>query len=194
MRLLLVAMCGLSLHAGCAARDPTPAPTMLEQPAAGGSATPVQVEYRLGVGDKLRVIVFGEESLSGEFVVDGNGAVALPLIGGIQASGLTIREFEQAMRSAYADGYVRDPRVSVEIMTYRPFYILGEVRKPGEYSYRHGLTVISAVAAAEGFTYRANTSSVLIDRPGHAEQLKVPASATSPVLPGDVITVRERFF
>lgn len=161
---------------------------------AGVAAASTDADYRLGTGDKLRVIVFGEESLSGEYTVDGSGSVALALVGGVQASGLTAREFEHAVTAAYSDGYLRNPRVSVEVLNYRPFYILGEVKKPGEYAYRNGLTVISAIAAAEGFTYRANTSTVLIDRPGQAEKLRVPASAVTPVLPGDVITVRERFF
>lgn len=154
----------------------------------------VPFEYRLGPNDRIRVIVFGEEGLSGEFSVDDAGEVSLPLIGEIRARGLTPREFEDAVVAAYRGGYLNNPSVSVEVLNYRPFYILGEVQSPGEYPYRNGLNVLGAIASAKGFTYRANRSAVFIDRPGATQRLKVPASVNEPVQPGDVITVRERFF
>lgn len=150
--------------------------------------------YKLGPGDKVRVITFGEEALTGEFQVGGSGKVSLPLVGEVQAAGLTIPEFQQAVETALKDGYLREPRVSVEVLNYRPFYILGEVKKPGEYPYTNGLTVLNAVATAEGFTYRANTKRVFIKRADSAEEREYPLTSTTPVAPGDTIRIAERFF
>ena len=107
-------------------------------------------EYKLGSGDQLRVIVFGEEALSGEFVVDGGGYVSLPLIGEVKAEGYTIRNFQRNIESALQKGYLNDPKVSAEVLNYRPYYILGEVGDAGEYPYSDGLTVLNAVATAGG--------------------------------------------
>jgi len=151
-------------------------------------------EYMLGSGDNVRVIVFGQEELSGEFAVDGAGQMSLPLIGGIQARGLTPRALEGKIESALADGYVRDPRVSVEVLTFRPFYIIGEVNEPGEYPYTSGMTAVSAVAKAGGYTYRARQSEVLITRTINGEKVERSASPSTPILPDDVIRIPERFF
>jgi len=121
-------------------------------------------EYRLGANDKIRVITFGEDSLTGEFFIGGSGKVSLPLIGEVQAAGLSISQFQNEVETALKQGYLKDPHVSVEVLTYRPFYILGEVQKPGEYPYSNGLTVLNAVATANGFTYRANDKKVFIKR------------------------------
>jgi polysaccharide export outer membrane protein len=150
--------------------------------------------YKLGAGDKIRVITFGEEALTGEFQVGGSGKVSLPLVGEVPAAGLTIPEFQKGVETALKDGYLRDPRVSVEVLNYRPFYILGEVNKPGEYPYTNGLTVMNAVATAEGFTYRANTKRVFIKRADTSEEQEYPLNSTTPVAPGDTIRVAERFF
>jgi polysaccharide export outer membrane protein len=151
-------------------------------------------EYRLGSGDKVRVIVFGEESLSGEFVVSGSGKVALPLIGETQAAGLTIGQFQAEIEKALRDGYLKDPRVSAEVLNYRPFYILGEVKKPGEYPYTNGLTVQNAVARAEGFTYRADQRRVFIKHANETVERQFALSPSTPVAPGDTIRITERFF
>lgn len=151
-------------------------------------------QYRLGPADKLRVLVFDEENLSGEFVVSGAGAVAFPLVGEVKAEGLTVPEFQEALQSRLAAGYLRDPQVSVEVMAYRPFYILGEVNKPGEYPFTDDLTVLNAVARASGFTYRANTKRVFIRRAGGGAETEYRLTATTPVMPGDTIRVTERFF
>lgn len=168
-----------------------------------GSATgtaraeePVRVlpQYHLGADDKIRVITFGEDSLSGEFLISGSGKVAMPLIGEVQAAGLTVPEFQQKVEVALKQGYLKDPRVSVEVMTYRPFYILGEVQKPGEYPYTNGLTVLNAVATANGFTYRANTKRVFIKRADSTAEEKYPLNSQTPVAPGDTIRISERYF
>ena len=150
--------------------------------------------YKLDTGDKLRVIVFGEMDLGGEYEVDASGFVRLPLVGQIRAAGLAVNEFEDGMKAALEKGYLRDPRVSVEVINYRPFYILGQVNKPGEYPYVNGMTVLSAVALAGGYTYRANETNVYIRRRGAEEQRVAPADQVTRVQPGDIITVRERFF
>lgn len=166
-------------------------------PAGGGEAVPLpkdaNIDYRLGSGDKLRVIVFGEPDLSGEFDVSGSGKVALPLIGQVEAEGLTLSQFEAAMIAKLMEGYLNNPRVSVEVMNYRPFYIYGEVGNPGQYPYTNGMTVLNAIAVAGGYTYRANTSQIYITRGDGAEQT-YPASQAVKVLPGDVVRVPERFF
>jgi polysaccharide export outer membrane protein len=164
--------------------------------AAEKDAVPVRevAAYRLGAGDKIRVITFGEDSLTGEFQVAGSGKVSFPLIGEVQAAGLTVPEFQRGVESALKEGYLKEPRVSVEVLNYRPFYILGEVNKPGEYPYTNGLTVMNAVATAEGFTYRANMKKVFIKRADSEKEESFPLTGTTPVAPGDTIRIAERFF
>lgn len=158
------------------------------------SDTRVIQEYRLGVADKVRVTVFGEAALTGEFLVGGNGKISLPLIGETQASGLTIGEFQQEVATALQDGFITNPRVSAEVLNYRPFYILGEVSSPGEYPYTNSLTVLNAVATAGGFTYRADNRRVFIKRgDGDAEE-EFPLTTATRVAPGDTIRIRERLF
>jgi protein involved in polysaccharide export with SLBB domain len=117
----------------------------------------------LGAGDKVRVHVFGDETLSGEHQIDGRGAFTFPLVGSIEAGGLTSTQLEAALETKLKE-YMRAPNVSVEILNYRPFYIVGEIRKPGSYPYVDGLTVVNAVAIAGGFTYRARENEFVIQR------------------------------
>lgn len=151
-------------------------------------------EYRLGSGDKIRVITFGEEALTGEFSIGGSGMVSLPLIGEVRAAGLSVSEFQSQVETKLKEGYLREPRVSVEVLNYRPFYILGEVEKPGTYPYTNGLTVLNAVATAEGFTYRANTRRVFIKRVDGSGEQEFPLTSQTLVAPGDTIRIGERFF
>lgn len=169
-------------------------------PVAGTSSPPVpgvsldDLEYKLGAGDKIRVITFGEEDLSGEFELDGKGVFSLPLVGQINAKGMTLRELESKIADRLRGGYLRDPRVSVEVMNYRPFYIHGEVKKAGEYPYKNGLTVENAVATAGGYTYRARTSYVFIRHAGEKEEKRYELGRPVRILPGDNVRVPERFF
>lgn len=156
--------------------------------------TRVVEPYRLDAADKLRITTFGEPSLTGEFQVSDAGTVSFPLIGPVRATGLTINEFQKSVAAKLRDGYLRDPKVSVELLGYRPYYILGEVNKPGEYPYMPGLTVMKAVATANGFTYRANTKRVYIKRPRDQAEVRYPLTATIRVAPGDIIRIEERFF
>lgn len=151
-------------------------------------------EYRLGASDKIHVNVFGEDTLTGDYMVSGNGKVSLPLIGEVPAGGMTISQFQDEVAKGYQDGYLKDPKVSVQVLNYRPFYILGEVNKPGTYPYDTSLTVLSAVATAEGFTYRANTKRVFIKHTSETQEQEYPLTSITPVAPGDTIRIKERLF
>jgi protein involved in polysaccharide export with SLBB domain len=151
-------------------------------------------DYRLGAGDKVRVITFGEEALTNEFYVSGSGKVSLPLVGEVQAAGLSLPEFQHKIEDALRGGYLKAPRVSVEVVNYRPFYILGEVNKPGEYPYTNRLTVLNAVATANGFTYRANTRKIFIRRAASNVEMAYPLTAITSVAPGDTIRIAERWY
>jgi len=153
--------------------------------AAGGDT------YKLGAGDKVRVTVFGESYLSGEFNVNANGTISLPLIEPVPVAGKTLAEAEQLIRTKLAAGFISDPKVSVDILEYRPFFIIGEISNPGSYPYIADMTVLHAVAIAGGFTPRAAKSKIFIQR-GTKEG--IPVQHNTPVLPGDIITVKERFF
>jgi polysaccharide export outer membrane protein len=151
--------------------------------------------YRLGIDEEVRVITFGEDRLSGQFRVSDRGTLALPLLGAVPADGRTTAELEQAIaRRLKEKDILVDPSVSVEVVTYRPVFILGEVAKPGQYPYQPGMTVLTAVAVAGGFTYRAETgyASILRTIGGHAVEGRVPRGME--LRPGDVVTVFERYF
>lgn len=151
-------------------------------------------EYRTGAGDKLRITVFGHEDLSGEFQIDGSGTISLPLIGDVAAGELSVKEIEGAIVDKLKPDYLKNPRVSVEVVNYRPFYILGEVKNPGSYPYVNGMTVVNAIALSGGYTYRARENKVLIIRAEDPERTKQTGSLDTLVLPGDIIEVPERFF
>ena len=163
--------------------------------AVGGLAPdPAVSDYRLGAADKVRIVVFGEDALGGEVVVNAEGKVALPLIGEIQAAGLTVPQFQDAITQALGQGYLNQPRVTAQVLTYRPFYILGEVNRPGEYPYVVDLTVLNAVATAQGFTYRANTRRIFVRRAGSQAEQPLPLTADTRVSPGDTLRIGERYF
>lgn len=163
-------------------------------PVVAGPITSANPEYRVGAGDRLRIIVFGQQDLGGEFQLDGSGVVSLPLIGQVVVKDKTVRELEMAIADRLRDGYLSDPRVSAEVLNFRPFYILGEVNRPGEYPYTDGLTVMKAVATAQGYTYRANQKRVFIKRAHETEEKAYPLQAATTVGPGDTIRIPERFF
>ncbi|GAB6041416.1 polysaccharide biosynthesis/export family protein [Endothiovibrio diazotrophicus] len=161
--------------------------------AASGAAEDPSV-YRLGNGDKIRVTVFGEKDLSGTFMVDGKGMVAMPLIGEVALGGLTLREAERRVADKLLDGFLKKPQVGIEVLNFRPFYILGEVKKPGSYPYVDGMTVLNAVALAGGFTYRAKKDHVVITRADDPENREQEVDPGARVFPGDMIRIKERFF
>ncbi len=193
----LSALVGLSLlliwpHGVGAQIQATPTSAEPAPGAADGAST--LPDYRLGPADKLRVIVFGEDSLSGEFSVSPGGRIALPLIGELNVGGRTVPDIKQEVESRLRSGYIKNPRVSIEVITYRPFYIFGEVNKPGEFPYEPGLTIQGAVSAAQGYSYRANTHRVLIRHAGAAAGETVKADSAQSIQPGDVIRVGQRYF
>jgi protein involved in polysaccharide export with SLBB domain len=149
---------------------------------------------QLQPGDKIKVTVFGEDRLSGEYEIDSAGFVSLPLAGTIKAAGLSKPEMEQALAKKFNSEYLRNPKVTVDVSSFRPFYILGEVAKPGEYPYKNGLNVMSAMALAGGATYRAKQSIVQIQHVGEAGFKDYPLSPTIPVLPGDLVRIPQRYF
>jgi len=160
--------------------------------AATASAQDNAPAYRLDSGDKIKITVFGHEDLSGEFEVDPSGKVSMPLIQYVQAQGLTPQEFESEIVGALRPDYLKNPTVTVEVLTSRPFYILGEVEEPGSYDYVSGLTILESVALAGGFTYRAKQKKMTIVRATDPEKRKIPATVETRVLPGDVIEIPER--
>lgn len=151
--------------------------------------------YRLGSGDRVRITVYGQPELTGEYAVDGSGQMSYPLVGQIRAGGLTAHDLEKALIGKLSPNYLKNPSISVEVLTYRPFYIVGEVRTPGSYPFVSGMTVLNAVALAGGFTYRARENSFYVTRTGEdGAKNKITAGAEATILPGDIITVRERYF
>lgn len=152
--------------------------------------------YRLGAGDKVRVTVYNEPNLSGEYALSSAGRIAFPLVGTIDADGQTVEDLSRMLTDRIADGYMTDPKVSVEVLTYRPYYILGEVQRPGQYPYVAGMSVEQAVAAAGGFSYRANARRVNLRRgPQPSEKsVELNAGLVVMVMPGDTIRILERYF
>ena len=153
----------------------------------------LETMYTLGSGDRLKITVFGEDDLSGEFQVDGSGYISFPLIGEIRVSGLSLRDLEGELVEMLQEGYLIDPRVSLEVMNYRPFYILGEVNNPGQYEYVSGINLYNAVAMAGGYTHRARRNRAEITRT-NPDTIIENADHSTVILPGDIINIRERFF
>lgn len=186
LRVWLVLFLGVFALGACATESAPPLPAEL----AAQSAS----VYRLGLGDKVRINVFNEKELSGEYQVSANGSVTMPLIGDVPAVGLTARELETRLADKYRGGYLRDPKIVVEVYDFRPYYVLGEVEKPGRYPALEGTTILGAIATAGGFTYRADQKKVFIRRAGSQTEYEVSPNANVFVVPGDVIRVSERYF
>ncbi|MBV8092882.1 MAG: polysaccharide export protein [Acetobacteraceae bacterium] len=154
-----------------------------------------RAEYHLGPGDQVRIITFGGEQLTGEFRVDASGDISLPLVGNVRAAGLTPHQLETAVAKALERSKLyKNPSVSVEVVNYRPIFVLGEINKPGQYPYQPGMTVVTAVAVAGGFTYRAIDNAFSIVRDVNGRPIEGRAARQTLVQPGDVITVYERRF
>jgi polysaccharide export outer membrane protein len=163
-----------------------------------GSAQALQqaqaTSYKLSTGDKLHIVVFGENNLSGDYIVTPEGTIGFPLVGDIPAAGLTVSQLQKSVSASLANRYVQNPRVTVDASSLRPFYILGEVNKPGQYSYVPDLTAMAAVATAQGFTYRADMSYIFIRHARDASEKEYPLTATTMIEPGDTIRVTQRYF
>jgi len=167
---------------------------ILAQAQTATAAASNDMGYRLGSGDRVHIIVFGQNDLTGDYQVDGSGMLQFPLIGMVHAGGVTAGELQQTITSKLSPGYLRNPSVSVEVINYRPFSIIGEVNKAGAYPYVNGMTVLDAVALAGGFTYRAKDDDYRIRRSEGGQRVEMHANGNTPVNPGDIIIVPERFF
>jgi len=150
--------------------------------------------YVLGPGDRVRVKVYSDPDMSGEYEINSGGSVALPLVGDVKAAGLTTHQLEQAVASRMKGRVAQEPQVSIEIAAYAPFYIYGEVKKAGEYDYHLGLTVADAIATAGGLTYRADEHKIFLRRAGSKTEQLVSLDVPVRVYPGDNIRVAESFF
>ncbi len=180
-----------------------PTPTTLPQDSAynyyqGGNyqpqIRPENADYILGPGDKLKLTVFEEADLSGDYTIDGTGFVRLPLIGQVRASGLNSTQLEAAIASSLSRGYLKQPRVSVQVATYRPFYIIGAVAKPGEYPYVNNMNALNAIALAGGYTPSAVESAIYIRREASNIEVKMPVDRSTLIRPGDVVRVNTTLF
>jgi polysaccharide export outer membrane protein len=159
------------------------------------AATPPAPPYQLDTGDRLRITVFGQEGLTNSYFVDAAGNVTMPLIGAVRARGLTTAQLARAVAQKLRGGFIREPHVAIEVETYRPFFILGEVTAPGQYAYVPNMTVETAVAIAGGFTPRAYRYDVKIDRPeGGTMRSRSNVPLLTRIKPGDTIIIKERWF
>jgi polysaccharide export outer membrane protein len=182
------AMVFAGMLAGCASGPIGGSSDAIQQSTAAAQA------YQLGTGDKIHIAVFNEDNLSGDYTVAPDGRITLPLAGGVQAAGLTVPQLQQSVSATLKNGFVQDPNVTITASDLRPYYILGEVNKPGKYGYSSDLTVLNAVATAEGFTYRADMSAIYIRHASEPAEKEVELTSTTAVLPGDTIRVTQRYF
>ncbi|HLI11228.1 MAG TPA: polysaccharide biosynthesis/export family protein [Alphaproteobacteria bacterium] len=177
---------------GCGGQAPSETTAAAGTPAAEAKAE--IAGYKVGSGDKLHIAVFGQEQLTGDFDVDGKGDISYPLIGTVPVGGMTASQIADALTNRLSPNYLKNPKVTVEVIKYRPFYVLGQVRKPGSYPYVDGMSVLQAVAIAGGFTLRGDQSGVLIARASDPQHKEQHVSVDAPVYPGDVIRVPVIFF
>lgn len=151
------------------------------------------MEYRIGAGDKLAIAVFREDALTGEFTVNELGILSLPLVGEIQAGGKSVPQFREELTATLGE-YVRSPRVTVSVVSYRPVYVLGEVQRPGEYEYTERMSIYALVAKAGGFTYRADQSVVFVRHENETEESAYRLTSGAAVMPGDTVRFGQRYF
>jgi polysaccharide export outer membrane protein len=173
---------------------PTQAQVQAQVPVTPAAAFAAELPYTLDTGDKLRVVVFGQDGLSNSYVVDASGAITMPLIKAVPARGLSTAMLARAVADRLRQGFVREPHVAIEVEAYRPFFILGEVTAPGQYAYVPQMTVEKAVAVAGGFTPRAYRWDIEIERPVAGSIVRQAVPPIERVRPGDTIVVRERWF
>lgn len=189
LRNVLALLIALGLLAGCAGGE-----------TGGGSGEPapqvmdINKSYKLDSGDRLRINVYGQPDVSGEFEVDSSGTISYPLLGPVVAKGETIASLAGTITERLDADFIADPRVNVEVVNFRPFFILGEVNAPGQYPYAAGLTVRQAVALAGGYTRRASSSGIELIRQGEGGPSTYDVAEDSLVMPGDTIEVPRRFF
>jgi len=150
--------------------------------------------YQLGAGDILKITVFNQEDLSGEYTLNGAGQISLALIGRVDAKKLSVLQLKQRIVGMLKPDYLLNPRVSIEVLNYRPFYILGEVKEPQSYPYVAGMSYLNAVAIAGGYTYRAKKDYVMVIHANSPTQEPIELKMDDKLMPGDMVKVEERFF
>ncbi|HEV7877465.1 polysaccharide biosynthesis/export family protein, partial [Bradyrhizobium sp.] len=184
-----------ALRAGFAA-----APRRAYAPAVYAAPMPVPIPvaydaaYRLDAGDRLRIMVYGQEGLTNTYAIDAGGSITMPLIGAVRARGLTPAGLAAEISGKLRNGYIREPSVAVEIEAYRPFFILGEVAAPGQYPYVPNMSVESAVAIAGGFSPRAKRDRVTLTHTDAGGSIRTVVPLGTPISPGDTVLVGERWF
>jgi polysaccharide export outer membrane protein len=161
---------------------------------AGPQGAAYDQQYRLDAGDKLRVVVYGQEGLTNSYAIDAGGSITMPLIGAVPARGLTPAGLASHITAKLRNGYIREPSVAVEVESYRPFFILGEVAAPGQYPYVPNMSVESAVAIAGGFSPRAKRDAVTLTRTDPRGPTRAVVPLGTPLNPGDTVLVGERWF
>jgi polysaccharide export outer membrane protein len=209
---LLMLFLAATLAAGCARHAPSPTPVVMQSASdldsiayGGARRTAVLVAaqtavstgdgtYTLDSGDKLRVVVFGQDGLTNSYSVDAGGSITMPLIGAVKARGQTPAQLSESIAARLRQNFIREPHVAVEIESYRPFFILGEVTYPGQYPYVSNMTVETAVAIAGGFTPRALHDKVVISRPFGGQTVRQTVPLGTWVRPGDTVIISERWF
>ena len=177
--------------AGCAAVPEATAPGAAAEPSA---ATVDRNLYRLGSGDRIRVEIFGEPDLTTESSLEVTGTINYPLIGRIQAAGLTLKELEQSIYTKLKQGYLKNPNVRASIIQFRPIYVIGQVHHAGSYPYIEGLSVEKAIALAGGMTPIASSRKIYVLRESAPQNQREHAQLETPVYPGDTIVVEESLF
>lgn len=192
---LAAGIAALAMPLAQAVQAATPAAQAPADPAVPEAAAPQSdaASYRFGPGDRLRIRVYNEDTISGDYQVDGAGSLSLQLLGSVNAAGLTLPDLVALIQRRLKDeGYMVDPKVAIDVLNYRPFYVLGEVKQPGSYPYVAGISVLNAIAMAGGYTTRAKQSAIKIMR--GEDQKKQKVAPNTVIMPGDIIKVEERFF
>jgi polysaccharide export outer membrane protein len=173
------------------------APLAWAQDNVSGAVPPPGVSdstYNLDYGDRISINVFNQPELSGEYTLDGDGRFSMPLIGTVAAAGLSPAELEAQLVDRYKPDYLVNPRIFIQVLNYRPYYLIGEVQGTGAFPYKAGMTYMTAIAIAGGFTYRAKQDYVWVIRGDDPEQKEIKLSIEERVQPGDIIRVAERLF
>ncbi len=188
LRIFLFSVIAVSALVGCASAPPV----ALETPTT--DAVESRSNYKIAPGDVLDITVFGQDDLSGEYTVDANGNISLPLIDEVTASGMSTGDLSLRLIDALRPDYLRNPDVSVKLGSYRPIYVLGEVQKAGSYPYQPNMSVLSAIAVAGGYTYRAAKKKLFVVRSDDKNRTETPILESSTLRPGDTVIIRQRLF
>jgi polysaccharide export outer membrane protein len=183
-----------ALRSAFAATPPVYAPGPAASSAYAAMPARYDASYHLDAGDRLRVVVYGQEGLTNTYAIDAGGSITLPLIGAVPARGRTTAGLAAEIAARLRNGYIREPSVAVEIEAYRPFFILGEVAAPGQYPYVPNMTVESAVAIAGGFSPRARRDTVTVTHSDGGGAVRMVVPLGTPVAPGDTVQIGERWF